>query len=78
MNIAECIFDPVSPLTQLWQDALAAEMEKTGLEPASVIKLVCQAAALTENASYYMFVICRKGLLAKALSDSLDLMDGPS
>ena len=40
MSIAECIFDPVSPLTQLWQDALAAEMEKTGLEPASVIKLV--------------------------------------
>lgn len=56
----------------------SAEMEKTGLQSASVIKLVCQATALTENASHYTLVVCRKGLLAKVLSDSLDLIDGPS
>ena len=77
MNIAGRILDPLGPLAQLWQDALAAKAGKTGLEPASVIELVCRAIALTGNASYCALVDRRKGLLAKVSSDSLDLIDDP-
>ena len=77
MNIAGRILDPLGPLAQLWQDALAAEAGKTGLEPASVIELVRRAIALTGNASYCALVDRRKGLLAKVSSDSLDLIDDP-
>ena len=75
MNIAGRILDPLGPLAQLWQDALAAKAGKTGLEPASVIELVRRAIALTGNASYCALVDRRKGLLAKVSSDSLDLID---
>ena len=77
MNIAGRILDPLGPLAQLWQDALAAKAGKTGLEPASVIELVRRAIALTGNASYCALVDRRKGLLAKVSSDSLDLIDDP-
>ena len=49
MNIAGRILDPLGPLAQLWQDALAAKAGKTGLEPASVIELVRRAIALAGN-----------------------------
>ena len=77
MNIAGRILDPLGPLAQLWQDALAAKVGKAGLEPASVIELVRRAIALTGNASYCALVDRRKGLLAKVSSDSLDLIDDP-
>ena len=77
MNIAGRILDPLGPLAQLWQDALAAKAGKTGLEPASVIEPVRRAIALTGNASYCAPVDRRKGLLAKVSSDSLDLIDDP-
>ena len=77
MNIAGRILDPLGPLAQLWQDALAAEAGKTGLEPTSVIELVRRAIALTGNASCCALVDRRKGLLAKVSSDSLDLIDDP-
>ena len=68
MNIAGRILDPLGPLAQLWQDALAAKAGKTGLEPASVIELVRRAIALTGNASYCALVDRRKGLLASRRS----------
>ena len=77
MNIVGRILDPLDPLTQLWQDALAAEAGKTGLEPASVIELVRRTIALTGNASYCALVYHREGLLAKVSFDSLDLIDHP-
>ena len=40
MNIADCSLDPLGPLTRLWQDALTAETEKTGLDPAAAIELI--------------------------------------
>ena len=60
MNIAGRILDPLGPLAQLWQDALAATARKTGLEPASVIELVRRAISLTGNASYCALVDRRK------------------
>ena len=56
MNIAGRILDPMGPLTQLWQDALAAEKGKTGLEAASVIESVRRAIVLTGNATYCALV----------------------
>ena len=75
MNIAGRILDPMGPLNQLWQDALAAEKGKTGLEPASVIESVREAIVLTGNTTYCAIVDRRKGLLAKVSSDSLDLIE---
>ena len=77
MNIAGRILDPLGSLAQLWQDALAAKAGKKGLEPASVVELVRRAISLTGNASYCALVDRRKGLWAKVLSDSLDLIDDP-
>ena len=78
MNIAGRILDPLGPLAQLWQNALIASKEKSGLDPAEVIELVQRAIALTGNASFCALVDRRKGLLAKVSSDSLDLIEDPS
>ena len=78
MNIAGRILDPLGPLAQLWQNALTASKEKSGLDPAEVIKLVQRAIALTGNASFCALVDRREGLLAKVSSDSLDLIEDPS
>ena len=67
MNIAGRILDPLGPLAQLWQDALAAKAGKTGLEPASVIELVHRAYALTGNASYCALVDRRKSTIQSYL-----------
>ena len=77
MKIAGRILDPMGPLIQLWQDALAAEKRKIGLEPASVIESFRRAIVLTGNATYCALVDRRKGLLAKVSSDSLDLIEDP-
>ena len=78
MNIAGRILDPLGPLALLWQNALTASKEKSGLDPAEVIELVQRAIALTGNASFCALVDRRKGLLAKVSSDSLDLIEDPS
>ena len=78
MNIAGRILDPFGPLAQLWQNALTASKEKSGLDPGEVIELVQRAIALTGDASFCAFVDRRKGLLAKVSSDSLDLIEDPS
>ena len=57
MNIAGRILDPLGPLAQLWQNALTASKEKSGLDPAEVIELVQRAIALTGNASFCALVV---------------------
>ena len=78
MNIARRILDPLGPLAQNWQNALIASKEKSGVDPAEVIELVQRAIALTGNASFCALFDRRKGLLAKVLSDSLELIADPS
>jgi hypothetical protein len=74
MNLAGRVLDCVGPLSQLWQNALRAQKEETGLAPALVIDLVRRALALAGNASYCALVDRRKGLLAKVSSESVDLI----
>ena len=75
LNLAARILDPIGPLTQLWEAALAANEHQTGLDPAVVVEFVRQAISLVGNASFCGLSDRRKSLLAKVSPESLDLLD---
>ena len=75
LNLAARILDPVGPLTQLWEAALAANEHQTGLDPSIVVEFVRQAISLVGNASFCGLSDRRKILLAKVSPECLDLLD---
>ena len=75
LNLAARILDPIGPLTQLWEAALAANEHQTGLDPAVVVEFVRQAISLVGYASFCGLSDRRKSLLAKVSPESLDLLD---
>ena len=75
LNLAARILDPIGPLTQLWEAALAANEHQTGLDPAVVVEFVRQAISLVGNASFCGLSDRRKSLLVKVSPESLDLLD---
>ncbi len=78
LNLAGCILDPIGPLSRLWQTALSAQSENTGIDPAVVVEAVQRAISLIGNASHCTLVDRRKGLLANVSSETLDLIDDPA
>ena len=78
LNLAGRIIDPMGPLLRLWQSALSAQEENTGLDPSAVIESVQNAISFIGNASHCALVDRRKGLLAKVSPDCLDLVDDPA
>ena len=73
LNLAARILDPIGPLTQLWEAALAANEHQTGLDPSIVVEFVRQA--LVGNASFCGLSDRRESLLAKVSPECLDLLD---
>ena len=78
LNLAGRILDPIGPLSRLWQTALSAQSENTGIDPAVVVEAVQRAIWLIGNASHCALVDRRKGLLAKVSPETLDLIDDPA
>ena len=78
LNLAGRILDPIGPLSRLWQTALSAQSENTGIDPAVVVEAVQRAISLIGNASHCTLVDRRKGLLAKVSPETLDLIDDPA
>ena len=75
LNLAARILDPIGPLTQLWEAALAASEHQTDLDPALVVKSVHHVISLVGNASFCGVSDRRKSLLAKVFPETLDLLD---
>ena len=67
--------DPLGPLAGLWQIALSAEADNTGVDPSVVIDFVRRAMSLVGNASHCGLTDRRESLLAKVSAESLDLVD---
>ena len=65
LNLAGRILDPLGPLSGLWQTALSAQHENTGIDTAVVVEAIQRAMSLIGNASHRALVDRRKGLLAK-------------
>ena len=78
LNLAGRILDPIGPLSLLWQTALSAQSENTGIDPAVVVEAIQRAISLIGNASHCALVDRRKGLLAKVSPETLDLIDDPA
>ena len=78
LNLASRILDPIGPLSLLWQTALSAQSENTGIDPAVVVETIQRAISLNGNASHCALVDRRKGLLAKVSPETLDLIDDPA
>ena len=78
LNLAGRILDPIGPLSLLWQTALSAQSENTGIVPAVVVEAIQRAISLIGNASHCALVDRRKGLLAKVFPETLDLIDDPA
>ena len=77
LNLAGRMLDPLAPLSHLWQAAISAEAEGTGVDPGLVIEATRRAMSLIGNASHCALVDRRKGLLAKVSPECLDLADDP-
>ena len=78
LNLAGRILDLISPLSLLWQTALSAQSENTGIDPAVVVEAIQRAISLIGKASHCALVDRRKGLLAKLSPETLDLIDDPA
>ena len=78
LNLAGRILDPIGPLSLLWQTALSAQSENTGIDPAVVVEAIQRAISLIGNASHRALVDRRKCLLAKVSPETLDLIDDPA
>ena len=75
LNLAGRILDPLGPLAGLWQIALSAEADNTGVDPSLVIDFVRRTMSLVGNASHCALTDRRKALLAKVSAECLDLVD---
>ena len=75
LNLAGRILDPLGPLAGLWQIALSAEADNTGVDPSLVIDFVRRTMSLVGNASHCALTDRRKTLLAKVSAEWLDLVD---
>lgn len=77
LNLAARVLDPLGPLIQLWETAISAEKQGTGLDPTLVVEFLRQAISLVGNASFCGLVDRRKGLLVKVSPECMDLLDDP-
>ena len=75
LNLAGRILDPLGPLAGLWQIALSAEADNTGVDPSLVIDFVRRTMSLVGNASHCALTDRRKTLLANVSAECLDLVD---
>ena len=57
---------------------MSAQSENTGIDPAVVVEAIQRAISLIGIASHCALVDQRKGLLAKVLPETLDLIDDPA
>ena len=75
LNLAGRVLDHLGPFCNLWALAITADDKRCEIPLAVVIDMVKRAISLVGNASFCAFSDRRKGLLAKLVSECIDLLD---